>query len=181
MAALERFYCTYFVSVVPSEEPDDSVGQAIPANEGLKKPAEGSLKKPTVGQQELVVSMTAQTARGLVNCCECDKPRMYYSRTKLTFAQSTLIAKCISEYIFTCGAPIVDPRYKSLRGVVTRKLNCGNPVEVCYYASKFGDGSDICCYCGYSGGIVIHFSQMGKTDLSFAFKAVSTTPPLYPQ
>ncbi|XP_052820704.1 uncharacterized protein LOC128246516 [Mya arenaria] len=97
--------------------PDRVDGQTNPSTEGLTILAEGpSQRQPAVGHSlgEPTFSMTAQTARGVVHCCECNKPRLYYSRTKLTSKQNLLIAKCISKFTFTCGAPIAHPSYLSL-------------------------------------------------------------------
>ncbi|WAR05667.1 hypothetical protein MAR_021036 [Mya arenaria] len=114
---------------VSSAEPGHVVGQTNPAAKGLAILVEGpSQRQPAVGHslREPTFSMTDQTARGVIHCCECNEPRLYYSRTKLTCKQNLLIAKCISEFTFTCGAPIAHPSYLSLRGVVSRKLTCGN-------------------------------------------------------
>ncbi len=49
---------------------------------------------------------TAQNARTSVNCIECQKPRVVYSKSKVTERQTTQCALMMSEYDYTCGAPI---------------------------------------------------------------------------
>ncbi|XP_052806896.1 uncharacterized protein LOC128236088 isoform X2 [Mya arenaria] len=153
---------------VPSAVPGRVVGQTNPAAEGLTILAEGpSQRQPAVGHslREPTFSMTAQTARGVVHCCECNKPQLYYRCTKLTCKHNLLIAKCISEFTFTCGAPIAHPSYLSLRGVLSRKLTCGNPIAVCSYANKLNNKVDVCCHCGDTGGVI-------DTTLIAKFKSV---------
>lgn len=107
----------------------------------------GPSRAPDFGQQRYAFSLSAQTARGVVHCVECRKPRLFYSKTKLTDRQSLLVAKCVSEFDYTCGSDLVNPEIASLKGVLTRKnMTCGNPVEMCYYSSKLGQ-LEICCYC----------------------------------
>ncbi|KAK3109149.1 hypothetical protein FSP39_023972 [Pinctada imbricata] len=93
---------------------------------------------------------TGQNARYTVTCNECEKPRIIYSKSKLTERQKVQLALLMSEYEYTCGSPLTPPDH-SLHGKLLTKLNieCKNPVETAYYSSSI-DRPDICYYCGAS-------------------------------
>ena len=52
---------------------------------------------------------TIQHARAIVNCTECDKPRVVYSMTRLSERENITLALSLSEYVYTCGGPILPP------------------------------------------------------------------------
>jgi hypothetical protein len=86
---------------------------------------------------------TAQNGKFLVECGECSKPRVIYSKNRLTDRQSLLVATSISESDFTCGSPLLETTT-----TITTRLNitCGSPVELAYYSAKLGP-EDICAHC----------------------------------
>jgi hypothetical protein len=98
-------------------------------------------------------SLTAQTARSIIKCVECLKPRVIYGKLKLSGRQELQLAELLSEFNYSCGAPLTPPGY-SLHGKTTVKLgiNCSSPLEVAYYSSSQVLGpTDICYYCGKDG------------------------------
>ena len=90
---------------------------------------------------------TAQNARSTVECVECRKPRVLYSTHKLTERQQTTLVLLVSEYEYSCGAPVTTPE-STLHGkvVIRPQLTCAAPVEVSYYSSNIGR-KDICSFC----------------------------------
>ena len=93
---------------------------------------------------------TGQNARGVVRCVECRKPRVYYCKNKLSSRQLILLDRAVTEFDYTCGAPLSDPddTKSVLKYVAVRKnLSCSHPIELAYYSSSIGK-ADICCYCG---------------------------------
>ena len=54
---------------------------------------------------------TAQNARMVVNSIECQKPRVVYSKSKLTERQAMQCALMMSEYDYCCGSPICPPKH----------------------------------------------------------------------
>lgn len=89
---------------------------------------------------------------GVIICVECRKPRLYYSRIRLSGRQEQLLVIAISEYDYTCGGPIAHPSVALLKSVFAReKLTCGYPVETPYYSSIFAN-VDVCAFCASDGG-----------------------------
>jgi hypothetical protein len=68
------------------------------------------------------------------------------------------IALSISEYDFTCGAPLADPNIDLLRKVeIRRNITCAHPVELPFYSAGGNlqvQTATICCYCASDDGIV---------------------------
>ena len=91
---------------------------------------------------------TAQNAQVICECVECRKPRVIYSKNKLTERQKMQMALVMSEYEYSCGAPATPPGH-GLHGHVFARLNitCENIIEVLYYSAAIGR-RDLCCYCG---------------------------------
>ena len=96
------------------------------------------------------VPMSAQTARAVAVCVECRKPRVIYSKNKLSERQKVLLAVSLSEYEYSCGSSLFAP---SVTGNLKRSmclrpnLQCILPVEIPYYGSDLGR-KDLCGYCG---------------------------------
>ena len=59
------------------------------------------------------ISMSAQNARAVITCAECEKPRVIYGKTKLNARQERLIAKTLSTYEYSCGAHLFPATEKS--------------------------------------------------------------------
>ena len=100
---------------------------------------------PTTPGPSTVASMyTAQNARYTVECCECRKPRVIYSKNKLTERQILKLAVSISEADYCCGDHIsVQNDNVHVRPGIT----CREPVKLSYYSSSLGR-NDLCCHCG---------------------------------
>lgn len=95
---------------------------------------------------------TAQQARYVVNCTECEKPRLIYSKIKLSDRLSVQLITLLSEHDYVCGSPVTVPE-SNLHGKIFTRLNidCSSPVETSYYSSDLDQQKDVCYYCGQSG------------------------------
>ena len=91
---------------------------------------------------------TAQNARMIINCIECQKPRVIYSKSKLTERQAMQCALMLSEYDYSCGSPVCPPHNPLLGKVFSRlTMTCESFIENSYYGSDVGR-KDVCCVCG---------------------------------
>ena len=61
--------------------------------------------------------MTAQNARAVFYCIECEKPWVVYSKNKRNHNQRMLLAKSISSFQYSCRAFLFPP-YESLKQLV---------------------------------------------------------------
>ena len=50
------------------------------------------------------VYMSAQTARAVVTCVECRKPRVIYCKPKLDYRHKVILAKNVTSFEYFCGA-----------------------------------------------------------------------------
>ncbi|XP_014676567.1 PREDICTED: uncharacterized protein LOC106816458 [Priapulus caudatus] len=90
---------------------------------------------------------TAQNARATVYCTECRKPRVIYSKQRLSQRHKLTLTLVMSEYDYTCGAPLLPPTCSISKTVMCRTgISCGCPVENPYYTSAIGR-LDICAFC----------------------------------
>ena len=90
---------------------------------------------------------STQNARFLVTCVECRKPRVMYSLHKLTERQKVFLVTSMSNYVYTCGAPVLPPSNTLHSKVMVRAfLTCSMPVEVPYYGLELGR-KDIRAHC----------------------------------
>ena len=97
---------------------------------------------------------TAQNAHTVVNCIECQKPRVVYSKSKLTERQAMQCTLMMSEYDYCCGSPICPPKHPLMGKVFTRlTITCKSSIEHSYYGSDLGR-KDVCCICGGANAIV---------------------------
>lgn len=95
---------------------------------------------------------TPQHARATILCVECRKPRVLYSKHVLTERQKVSLVIILSEFDYTCGAPITPPHHLLHGVVMTRsQMSCASAVEVTYYSGDIGR-KDTCCHCGAEGG-----------------------------
>ena len=100
--------------------------------------------------------MSTQTARAVIVCVECEKPRVVYSKKKLDNSQRLLLAKTISSYEYSCGSFLFPPseKRKTAQSLCMRpNLQCAKSIEVTYYGSEIGR-ADKCSHCASNGGIV---------------------------
>ena len=98
---------------------------------------------------------SAQNARSFVVCIECEKPRVVYSRHRLTDRQQMSITLAISDdYEYTCGSVLLPPSSPHYKTIMCRLgICCETPIQLPYYASGLGK-SDLCCYCASEDGEV---------------------------
>jgi len=98
--------------------------------------------------------LTAQNAHSVTECVECSKPRVIYSKAKLTERQKTMLALLLSEYEYSCGSPVTPPSH-ALSGTVFMRLTltCNDQIEIPYYSADIGR-HDLCCYCAHDGTVV---------------------------
>ena len=119
---------SYFATTAPpSESSDGSKSKTVPT-----------------------VSMSAQNARAVINCVECEKPRVIYAKTKFDNRQRLLLAKNISSFEYSCGAHLFPPAEKGKLAnsmVIRPNLQCAMQIEVPYYSSNVGR-KDVCSHCG---------------------------------
>ena len=110
---------------------------------------------------------TAQQARYVISCTECEKPRLIYSKFRLSERQSVQMLTLLSEYDYVCGAPVTVPE-GNLHGKIFTRLNidCSRPLETCFYSSDLDQRKDVCYYCGQSGAEI-------DEGLKEKFKSVS--------
>ena len=111
---------------------------------GTETPINFFMVEELENQKKDSALFTAQNARTIYECQECNKPRVVYSKQKLSRRQELSLALALSEE-YTCGSGT------SVSGVQLRiSLCCGDPVELAYYSSQLGR-SDICCFCASNG------------------------------
>ena len=109
--------------------------------------------------------MSAQTARTTVECVECRKPRVVYSKSKLSSHQQMQLVLMLSESDYTCGSAITPPGHALAKVVcMNTAVNCAIHVEIPYYRSKLGR-MDICSNCGNGDAET-------DTDLNKQYKTV---------
>ena len=60
-------------------------------------------------------SPSAQTARLLVMCSECLKPRVIYSKQKLTIWEEHALERTLDNILFTCGSSLTGLEIEKLR------------------------------------------------------------------
>lgn len=97
---------------------------------------------------------TAQNARFIAECVECKKPRVIYSKNKLTERQQMQLIILLTEHDYTCGCFVTVPG-NSLHNKVHVRLGitCGTPVELAFYRSSFAK-TDLCCICASGSAFI---------------------------
>ena len=96
------------------------------------------------------VGMSAQTARAVVHCVECRKPRVVYAKTKIDIRHKMMLARNISSFEFTCGAHLFPPTEKrkmAISIILRPNLSCAMEVEIPYYGAELGRTA-LCSHCG---------------------------------
>ena len=123
------------------------------------------------------ILMTAQNARPVVYCAECEKPWVIYSRNKLNHNQCMLLAKIVSSFEYSCEAFLFSPdnKFKTAGILCIRpSLHCAMKTEVLYYGSDI-DRADKCSHCRGSNAVVSQeLKQELKTVLQCANRALKT-------
>ena len=116
-----------------------------------------SLKAKAKESHGMPFSPSAQTARLLVLCTECLKPRVLYSKQKLIFNEEEAVQRSIESILYSCGSTLKGLQVQRLptdqisfedlfdRVFVRENISCDDCIEIPYYSSyKF---EDICIYC----------------------------------
>ena len=96
------------------------------------------------------IPMSAQNARAVVNCVECEKPRVIYTKTKLDNRHRLFLAKQIRNVEYSCGSylfPSSENQKVANSMIICPNLQCSMQIEVPYYSSDVGR-KDVCSYCG---------------------------------
>ena len=108
-------------------------------------------------KSKTTISMSAQNARAVINCVECEQPRVIYAKSKLDNRQRLLLAKNISIFEYSCGSFLFPPTEngKLANSMIIRpNLQCAMEIEVPYYSSDVGR-KDVCSHCGRTDAAVI--------------------------
>lgn len=78
---------------------------------------------------------------------------------KLSERQKVSLAIILSEFEYSCGAPITPPGHSLYGKMLTRSnLSCTSPLEIPLYGSDLGR-KDLCSHCGSEGGTVCQDSK----------------------
>ena len=115
---------------------------------------------------KLSISMTAQKARVVVYCVECERPQVIYPTNKFNRNQRMILAKSISNFEYSCRAFPSPPDTMSGTLCIRPSLQCAMQIEVSYYGSDVGT-ADNCSHCGESKAVV---SQELKQRLKTLFQ-----------
>ena len=90
---------------------------------------------------------TVQCAKSTVVCIECRKPRLIYSKHRLTDRQQLALSMLLSEVEYSCGDQLTIPGHSLHTTTYVRvPMGCADAIETQYYATGYGR-MDICCYC----------------------------------
>ena len=127
-------------------------------------------------------SPNAQTAREVILCSECLKPRVVYSQRKFSVWDEHALVRTVEGIFFTCGSslqglevevqPGEDPSVATLfnRVFVRENLTCDMSIEVPYYSSE--RFAKICTSCGCTTDA----QEEGQYPLCGYCKAVEAGP-----
>ena len=89
----------------------------------------------------------ANNTRIVLKCKYCNKPRLVYSRSKITSNITTKFIKETSNLYYICGTGIDElsnkEHYKILH--VRQNLLCQDPVEAIYFSMDY---EKVCVHCG---------------------------------
>ena len=105
----------------------------------------------------LTYSPSEQHARNvgvLVQCDECDKWRLLFSKRKLSARERAQLEGIIADVSYSCGATIEDLILPdTLKSVGIRSHNCSDPIEKFFYSAYKDDL--ICIHCGSSNNLMV--------------------------
>ncbi|XP_052798704.1 uncharacterized protein LOC128230468 isoform X1 [Mya arenaria] len=148
-------------NVVKGQDTDDHdrPSYKAPQNKGTSNIKGATTYKQTTDSVEndttVDASMfTAQTARYSTDCVECKKPKVIFSKNKLTDRQQMQLVILLSEHEYTCGSFVTVPGSALHNKVHVRLgLTCETPIELAFYRSEFAK-TDLCCLCASADGYV---------------------------
>ena len=91
---------------------------------------------------------TAQNVKVVVQCCECEKWRLIYSRYALTTSERSELHQILETIQYSCGSNFVDiecAETSVLQKVFCRlNLTSSSPIEIPYYSTRH---EPLCFYC----------------------------------
>lgn len=127
--------------------------------------------RPSLIQRKRMKTLTyspsgqhASNAGVLVQCDECDKWRLLFSKRKLSAKDRTQLEEIINDISYTCGATTDDLVLPdNLKGIGIRSHNCSDPIEKIFYSAYSDD--PICIHCGTSSNL----SLPADTDTYYPF------------
>lgn len=127
--------------------------------------------RPSLIQQRKIKTLTyspseqhALNTGVLVQCDECDKWRLLFSKLKLTARQWNELEGIIADLSYSCGATTDDLILpNTLKSVAIQSHNCSDPIEKIYYSAYKDD--PICIHCGGSN----HLALPAKSDTFFPY------------
>ncbi|CAG2253800.1 unnamed protein product [Mytilus edulis] len=103
---------------------------------------------------------TVQNPRLTVECVECHKSPVVYSKLRLTEKQQYK-----KDVDFTYSSHLLPPTKLLFKTAMFRtSLSCKSPIELSYYSSGLGH-SDSCCYCCAEGHVHQELLAKFKTVL----------------
>ena len=115
-----------------------------------------SLTKNSTKSHGMPFSPTAQYAKNVgtvMQCCECSKWRLLYSKSVVKRNQKTELEILLEDIHYVCGNTLteIDCDNAILDGIYARiNLSCTTPIEIPYYSA----GNDpICYFCGTEDGL----------------------------
>ena len=117
--------------------------------------------RPPLIQRRKIKTLTYSTSEQhacntgvVVQCDECDKWRLLFSKCKLTARQRNELEGIIADVSYSCGATTDDLILPdTLKSVAIRSHNCSDPIEKIYYSAYKDD--PICIHCGGSNHLAL--------------------------
>ena len=117
----------------------------------------------------LTYSPTQQHAHNVgvvVQCDECDKWRLLFSKRKLSLNERAQLEDIIGDISYSCGATteeIVLP--DTLKSVGIRSHSCDDPIEKIYYSAYKED--PVCIHCGSTHDLTLPDELCAHTFYSY--------------
>ena len=104
-----------------------------------------------------LTGVNSQTARGFAVCVTCDKPRVYYSKKKLSTSENKSLNIALDSLDFECGSALINDSHPNsgvaalfVKVAINTGLTCSNHVEWPYYSKSGSQFPIVCCWCGGS-------------------------------
>ena len=111
-----------------------------------------SLKEPGKTSSGIPFTPTAQFSKNvdrLIQCHECDKWRLIYSKKALNAAEKKEVEKILEDIQYSCGSGLQNIEHDDssvLHKIFTRlNLSCLSPIEIPYYTNNKTE--PLCFYC----------------------------------
>ena len=104
--------------------------------------------RPAATRTKIPFSPSVQHIRNsdtMVQCGECDKWRLVFSKKKLNKFQKEQLEKILADLDYTCGFLFDDIELPNGLQVYIKDHDCGDHIEKLYYAAEY---QPICIHCG---------------------------------